>query len=129
MRLTMILCAGLVLTLGACHRSAAPSAPVADTAGPPKPDVDPYLATTTMLVDHACSNCHAADYARVGPAMTDIAAAFPNASVGDKLRLRISIVQGSTGKWGDAIMPPQKQVKAEEVDQIIDTILATKHKS
>ena len=113
------------LTATACSKAPEPIG-VADTRGAETPDRDPYLAVDTMLVSHACSNCHAADYARVGPAMKDIAAAFAKPTPADFARLRTSVLQGSTGKWGDAIMPAQKQVRPEEVDAILRTILSAK---
>jgi len=116
-----LLLMGGLLVIG-CHK--APEAAVADTAGPPKPDVDPHLAIDRMLVAHQCSNCHAADYVRVGPPIMAIRAAFPNATPGDAMRLKQSILAGSVNKWGEAAMPPQSQVSPAQADEIVAVILA-----
>ena len=90
----------------------------------PNPDTDPYLEMNTLLVGNACSNCHAADYPRVGPSMKDVAAALAAGTPADRERLKTAIVQGTKGNWGEAIMPVQKQVTPEQADKLTDAILA-----
>jgi cytochrome c551/c552 len=84
-------------------------------------DRDPYLAMDTLLVANACSNCHAADYQRVGPSMRDVAAA-----VDDPQRLIGSILNGRKEGWGAAVMPPQHQVNSEQARALAEAILALK---
>ena len=110
-----------IAVLSACHGPLH----TADSAGAPRPDIDPYLAVTKVLVAHGCSNCHAADYARVGPAMTDVASIYAG-QPGAPALLATSIVNGAKGKWGEAMMPPQHQVTPAEAQDIVRTILATK---
>jgi cytochrome c551/c552 len=114
---------GALLVAG-CHR--APEKMPADGAGPAHPDVDKTLALDQMLVAHQCSNCHGADYLRVGPPMMAIRAIFPTPTAADADRLKQSILKGSVSKWGDAIMPPQAQVTPEETDKIVAIILDKK---
>jgi cytochrome c551/c552 len=96
----------------------------AKDAGPTTPDVDANLAMNTMLVQHQCSNCHAADYARVGPAMKDVAAVIGPATPESLARLRKAILEGTKGQWGEAIMPPQHQVSPADADTFAAAILA-----
>lgn len=122
----MKIAAALVFTgtlfVAGCHRT--PDAkPIAETAGPTHPDVDKTLAIDRMLVAHQCSNCHAADYLRVGPPVLAIRDAFANASAVDVERLKQSILKGSSGKWGEAIMPAQTQVSPEQAGEIVAIIL------
>jgi cytochrome c551/c552 len=92
--------------------------------GAPTPDTDRFLAMNTILVANSCSNCHASDYARVGPSMKDVAAVLGGDTPQSRTRLREAILNGSKGKWGEAIMPAQKQVAPDKVDAIVATILA-----
>jgi cytochrome c551/c552 len=91
--------------------------------GAPTPDTDRYLAVNTLLVANACSNCHASDYARVGPSMKDVADVLGGDTSENRARLRDAILNGAKGKWGEAVMPPQKQVAADKVDAIAAAIL------
>ncbi|WP_068086435.1 c-type cytochrome [Novosphingobium rosa] len=87
---------------------------------------DPYLAMNKQLVAHGCHFCHGADYARVGPAMRDIATAYaPNGAAGVQ-QVKDAIVKGAKGHWGPAVMPAQTQVKPGDLDQLVNTIMATK---
>jgi cytochrome c551/c552 len=92
-------------------------------AGPPRPDINPNLALQTMLVDHACSNCHAVDYTRVGPSMKDVASVLSPPTPEVRARLRKAILEGTKGNYGFAIMPPQKQVTPADADKLVDAIL------
>lgn len=85
-------------------------------------DVDRYLPVNTMLVANGCSNCHAADYTRVGPPINAIAAAYADASPEELAQLRAAIIGGVKGKWGPAIMPPQFQVTPARADEIVEII-------
>jgi cytochrome c551/c552 len=87
-------------------------------------DRDPYLAMNTVLVANACSNCHAVDYVRVGPAIRDVAELYAEAGPEDKKLLAESIVMGAKGKWGPAVMPAQHQVTPKRADEIVSAILA-----
>jgi cytochrome c551/c552 len=102
-----------VLALSGCARE-----------GAPNPDKDPYLAMNTLLVANACSNCHASDYPRVGPSMKDVAAVIGKPTPEGLARIRSGILSGTKGQWGEAIMPPQKQVTPEAADALARAILA-----
>ncbi len=101
------------VSLAACSRE-----------GAPNPDKDPHLAMNTLLVANACSNCHASDYPRVGPSMKDVAASLGESSPENIARIKDSMVKGVKGKWGEAVMPVQKQVTPEAADEIATAIQA-----
>jgi cytochrome c551/c552 len=92
--------------------------------GAPDPDRDPFLAVNTLLVNNACSNCHASDYPRVGPSMKDVAAVVGKPTPEALARITDGIVKGTKGQWGEAIMPPQKQVSPEAANELARAILA-----
>jgi cytochrome c551/c552 len=89
-------------------------------------DRDRYLAMNKELVAHGCPLCHGADYSRVGPAMTDVAAVYANTGPNGAAQLKNSILNGGKGKWGPAAMPAQHQVSPKDADRIVATILALK---
>jgi cytochrome c551/c552 len=91
--------------------------------GAPDPDKDPYLTMNKLLVSNACSNCHASDYPRVGPSMKDVAAIVGKPTPEGLARLRNGILNGTKGQWGEAVMPPQKQVTPEAADLLAKAIL------
>lgn len=110
--------------LGGCRKDTqAPAPQAADMNGAPDPDRDPYLAMNILLVRNACSNCHAADYPRVGPAMKDVAALYAGDSAA-RMRLAGEIMNGTKGKWGESVMPPQHQVSAHAADELVAAIMA-----
>lgn len=100
--------------LGGCSASGAPAAQ----------DRDPYLAMNKALLTSGCSSCHAADYARLGPAMTDIAAQYRQATAEERMAVSQNIVAGVKGKWGTSVMPPQHQITPQRADEILNIILS-----
>lgn len=124
-RLSWAVLSALVL-LSACGRAPSNDVRPVDDKGAEKPDMDPFLAVNRTLVAHSCSNCHAADYARVGPSMRDVAMIYEKATDEDRARLRDAIVNGTKGRWGMAIMPAQRQVTPQKADAIVAEILALK---
>jgi cytochrome c len=125
MRIPALMAMTIVLALlGGCRKDMqAPVPQAADMTGAPDPDRDPYLAMNILLVRNACSNCHAADYPRVGPAMKDVAVLYAADSAA-RTRLAGEIINGTRGKWGEAAMPPQHQVSASAAGELVTAILA-----
>lgn len=115
-----------LFTLSGCGRAPSGDGHAVDDKGAEKPDRDPFLAMNRTLVAHSCSNCHAADYPRVGPSMHDIASVYTTATDADRRRLSDAIVNGTKGRWGTAIMPAQKQVSPTQADAIVAEILKLK---
>ncbi|VWC02950.1 cytochrome C [Burkholderia arboris] len=59
----------------------------------------------TSASEQTCRACHTLDTTKVGPPFRAIAAHYRNDS--DALaKLNKSMLEGSTGKWGSATMPP-----------------------
>lgn len=101
--------------------------PVARADGPfAQQKRDPYLAMNRQLVAHGCHFCHGADYARVGPSMKDVAMAYAANGPAGRAQIRESIMKGTKGHWGPAVMPPQAQVKPQDLDALVAAIMATK---
>lgn len=103
----------LILALGGCNAS-----------GNAQQDRDPLLQMNTLLVQNACSNCHASDYARVGPAMVDVAAVRGPDSPAARKELAGKLLNGTKGSFGLAIMPAQKQLTPEKADELARVILS-----
>jgi len=117
----LALCGGLLAVAGAL------AVPMARADGSfAQQERDPYLAMNKQLVAHGCHFCHAPDYARVGPSMRDVATAYAANGPAGVAQLKESITKGAKGHWGPAVMPPQLQVKPEDLDALIATIMATK---
>lgn len=74
---------------------------------------------------NACLACHQVDKKLVGPAYKDVAAKYK----GDKTaeaKLIKKVKEGGKGVWGDIPMPPNPQVKDEDLKAIVQWILALK---
>lgn len=72
---------------------------------------------------NACMSCHAEDKKIVGPAYKDVAAKYK----GDKTaeaKLIKKVKEGGVGVWGAIPMPPNPQVKDEDVKTLVRWILA-----
>lgn len=123
-----------IAAIGSCAALAATKAPArtgaasrANTAA--GEDRDPYIAMNRVLVANGCSNCHAADYLRVGPAMTDIAMMYAEAKPAELEQVQHNIMAGTKGKWGIAIMPAQQRITSERAAEIVSTIMALNKKA
>ncbi|MBT0670463.1 hypothetical protein HT136_19020 [Novosphingobium profundi] len=75
---------------------------------PPSPQLK------TLMADHACDNCHAIDYKRLGPAFADVAAVYEGADAQARAALVEHIQKGISGRWGTMPMPPQPTVTKED---------------
>lgn len=94
-----------------------------DKQGELTPDTQlKHLNAKGLVQKNNCISCHTEDTKLVGPAFRDVALKYkgnPNAFE----MLSKSIVEGSSGKWGDIAMPPQPTLNNPEITQIIDYIL------
>jgi cytochrome c len=83
--------------------------------------VDPKAAEDLMKKD-GCVACHAIDKKVVGPAYKDVAAKYK----GDKTaeaKLIAKVKNGGSGVWGSVPMPPNNQVKDEDIKTLVAWIL------
>lgn len=86
---------GLVLSVFTWH---------ADAAAPP--------GSATSASEQTCRACHTLDTTKVGPPFRSIAERYKNDA--DAIaRLKKSMLEGSTGKWGTAQMPPNAISEAD----------------
>lgn len=72
---------------------------------------------------NACMSCHAEDKKIVGPAYKEVAAKYK----GDKTaeaKLIKKVKEGGSGVWGPVPMPPNPQVKDEDVKTLVRWVLA-----
>lgn len=78
-----------------------------------------------LATKNACMACHQIDKKVVGPAFKDIAAKYK----GDKTaeaKLADKVKKGGTGVWGTIPMPPNAQVKDEDIKKIVHWVLSIK---
>ena len=80
--------------------------------------------TTRALANQSgCLTCHGVSNKIIGPAFTDIAAKYKGqADAGAKLVVKIR--EGSTGVWGPIPMPPQPQLKDDDIKAMVGWILS-----
>ena len=74
---------------------------------------------------NACMSCHSVDKKIVGPAYKDVAKKY----AGDKgaaAKLAAKVKAGGKGVWGEIPMPPNPQVKPEDLEKIVAWILTQK---
>jgi cytochrome c len=72
-----------------------------------------------------CTACHSVDKKIVGPAYKDVAKKY----AGDKTaeaKLVDKVKKGGTGVWGQIPMPPNTQVKDEDVKKLVEWVLSLK---
>jgi cytochrome c len=78
-----------------------------------------------MLKKDGCAACHAVDKKIVGPSYVDVAAKYR----GDKnaqAALEKKVKDGGAGVWGPVPMPPNAQVPANDIKEIVAWVLALK---
>ncbi len=72
-----------------------------------------------------CLACHSVDKQIVGPAWKDVAAKYrgqPDAET----KLVQKVKNGGAGTWGQVPMPPNTQVKDDDIKKLVDWILKLK---
>jgi cytochrome c len=79
-------------------------------------------ANQALAQKNACMSCHGVDKKIVGPAYKDVAAKYKG-DAGAEAKLFAKVKTGGKGNWGQIPMPPNPQVKDEDVHTIIKWIL------
>ena len=69
-----------------------------------------------------CLGCHAANEKVVGPSYADVAQKYRGQDVSAKLFAKIRA--GGEGVWGDVAMPPQEDIKDEDLKALVAWVLA-----
>ncbi len=78
-----------------------------------------------LLKKNGCTACHAIDKKVVGPAYKEVANKYRNDKSAPQ-KLFDKVKKGGSGVWGQVPMPPNPQVKDDELKKIIADILALK---
>ncbi len=89
-----------------------------DTVQASKPDPRGLAAIRTSN----CITCHAFDATRIGPSFTAISRKYP-ATKPDIERLAEHIINGSTGIWGNAVMPSHPDLTTQQAQSIVRWIM------
>jgi cytochrome c len=80
-------------------------------------------ADQALAQKNACMSCHGVDKKIVGPAFKEIAAKYKN-DKGAAAKLAMTVKKGGKGNWGQVPMPPNPQVKEEDLNKIVAWILS-----
>ena len=83
------------------------------------------MADQALAQKNTCMACHQVDKKVVGPAFKDVAAKYK----GDKTaeaKLIKKVKEGGKGVWGEIPMPPNAQVKDEDIKAIVHWVLSLK---
>ena len=102
------------LTLAAAALAAAPAYAALDNA-----------KAEAMMKKDGCAACHSIDKKIVGPAYVEVATKYK----GDKnaqAALEKKVKDGGAGVWGPIPMPPNAQVPAGDIKELVTWILALK---
>ena len=80
-------------------------------------------ADMALAQKNACMSCHGVDKKIVGPAFKEVAAQYKT-DKGAEARLFAKVKAGGKGVWGAVPMPPNPQVKDEDLHKIIAWVLS-----
>ena len=80
-------------------------------------------ADLALAQKNACMSCHGVDKKIVGPAFKDVGAKYKG-DKGAEARLFAKVKAGGKGVWGPVPMPPNPQVKDEDLHKIIQWVLS-----
>ncbi len=83
----------------------------------------PAFASLELAQKNACTACHAVDKKIVGPSYKDVAAKYKG-DKGAQAKLEEKVKKGGSGVWGQVPMPPNTQVKDEDVKTLVKWILS-----
>lgn len=85
----------------------------------------PALADEALAKKSACTACHAIDKKLVGPAYKEVAKKYAG-NKGAEAMLFDKVKKGGKGTWGEVPMPPNPNVKDEDVKTLIKWVLSLK---
>jgi cytochrome c len=78
-----------------------------------------------LLKKNGCTACHANDKKVIGPSYKDVAAKYKG-DAGAAAKLADKVKKGGSGVWGQVPMPPNPQVKDDDIKAMVAHILALK---
>jgi cytochrome c len=82
-------------------------------------------AGESLAKKSGCFACHSVQRKVIGPAYKDVAERY-DGEKGAVDKLVQKVKEGGSGVWGSAGMPPQAQVKDEDIHRIVEWILTLK---
>ena len=85
----------------------------------------PALASEELAKKNACTACHAVDKKLVGPAYKEVAKKYKGDAKAEAM-LAEKVKKGGVGNWGQVPMPPNANVKDEDVKALVKWILGLK---
>ena len=85
----------------------------------------PALASEELAKKNACTACHAVDKKLVGPAYKEVAKKYKGDAKAEAM-LFDKVKKGGSGNWGQVPMPPNANVKDEDVKTLVKWILSLK---
>ena len=85
----------------------------------------PALASLELATKSGCTACHAVDKKVVGPGYKEVADKY-RADKKAEAMLFDKVKKGGVGTWGQVPMPPNAQVKDEDVKALVKWILSLK---
>jgi cytochrome c len=74
---------------------------------------------------NACMACHGVDKKIVGPAYKEVAKKYAGDKTA-KAKLMAKVKAGGKGVWGEIPMPPNPQVKDDDLKKIVEWVLDQK---
>ena len=85
----------------------------------------PAMADEALAKKSNCMSCHAVDKKVVGPSYKDVAKKYAG-QADAPAKLAAKVKAGGKGVWGQVPMPPNPQVKDDDMKKLIAWILAAK---
>ena len=86
----------------------------------------PAQASEELAKKHLCTTCHVVKGAKtIGPAYADVAKKYAGQKDAEA-KLADKVKKGGQGVWGQVPMPPNANVKDEDVKTLVKWILALK---
>lgn len=78
-----------------------------------------------LLQKSGCTACHSEDKKLVGPAYKDVAVKYKG-DAGAAAKLVEKVKKGGSGVWGPVPMPPNANVKDDDIKAMVAYVLALK---
>ena len=85
----------------------------------------PASANEKLAQSSGCMTCHGVDKKVIGPAFKDVAAKYKGNKSAEADLIK-KVKAGTKGNWGDIPMPPNGQVKDEDVKTLVQWVLSQK---
>lgn len=85
----------------------------------------PALASLELATKSACTACHAVDKKLVGPSYKDVAKKYAGNAKAEAMLFE-KVKKGGVGTWGQVPMPPNPNVKDDDLNTLVKWVLSTK---